>query len=193
MHSTVVRAASLFSNRASGFCFVFGLHISRCNRWGASHKRWWCFDWVYCSILWAREWFSFALFDFCGHVNNVWQSNNSTHTVRTQRATIIIIQWALLNGLGRFYVFSLCCYRVFCDASQFVVFFRGFASSVRIHMMGYRKTVQNNIDWAWQLCEWTMANILLKNHLLELSIYQKWHEHEDWERESEMHTWSGRT
>lgn len=30
-----------------------------------------------------------------------------TQTIRTQRATAIIIQWALLNGLGRFYVIFL--------------------------------------------------------------------------------------
>lgn len=62
------------------FRFLFDVHISRCNRWRASHKWWWSFDWVYYSILWACEWFSFALFEFCGHVNNVWQSNNSTLT-----------------------------------------------------------------------------------------------------------------
>lgn len=28
----------------------------------------------YYSILWVCEWFSFALFEFCGHVNIVWQS-----------------------------------------------------------------------------------------------------------------------
>lgn len=143
---------------------------------------------------------------FGGHVNIVWQSNNSIHkhTHSLNSAGIYNHKFNghyMLNGLDRFHVVLGYYYRRVCIVSSSSICFSNFSVFSHLffgflhlllyihyplyaYMMGYRvKAIRKE----HRLSLTTVRMVHCKysprgNHLFQPSIYQKWQKHEDWVR-----------
>lgn len=118
--------------------------------------------------------------DFCGqHVSILYGSQTIAYTVWIQKACLK----SQFNGHYAVSMvdFMLLLLRSVCIVSSssvvlFSSFFFVFFDFVPTEstLFGYRKIIQNNIDWVWQLCEWSKSflhvnRLLQPKHLSEVA------------------------